>query len=183
MNVTNFNYNITKLDCNDEHIPLKKRYNICKNFILHDYLLNRPVIELIEEKNYEFLKEVPPSLMDNRPNPEVKPINCIEKLINTDILACGKDNGTICFYEPFIYSLCLKIKAHDGEVLYLKQFIWNKIDYENILIISKAFSDVLRIILADINKYTIYLAVIFALLGFGLIFINSWKNKRNRKLN
>ena len=122
VNVTNFNYNITKLDCNDEHIPLKKRYNICKNFILHDYLLNRPVIELIEEKNYDFLKEVPPSMMDDRPNPEVKPINCIEKLINTDILACGKDNGTICFYEPFIYSLCLKIKAHDGEVLYLKQF-------------------------------------------------------------
>ena len=122
VNVTNFNYNITKINCDDEHIPLKKRYEICKNFILHDFLLNRPVIELIEEKNYEFLKDVPPSIVDNKPNPEVIPINCMEKLINTDILACGKINGTICFYEPFIYSLSLKLKAHDGEVLYLKQF-------------------------------------------------------------
>jgi len=122
VNVTNFNYNITKIDCSDEHIPLKKRYEICKNFILHDYLLNRPVIELVEEKNYELLKEVPPSTLDGKPNPEVVPINCMEKLINTNILACGKNNGSICFYEPFIYSLCLKIKAHDGEVLYLKQF-------------------------------------------------------------
>ncbi|MBR2708405.1 MAG: hypothetical protein IKE90_03095 [Bacilli bacterium] len=86
-------------------------------------------------------------------------------------------------YKFKIHFLGVTFLSSSMMILYLKQFIWNKIDYENILIISKAFSDVLRIILADINKYTIYLAVIFALLGFGLIFINSWKNKRNRKLN
>lgn len=86
-------------------------------------------------------------------------------------------------YKFKIHFLGVTFLSSSMMILYLKQFIWNKIDYENILIISKAFSDVLRIILADINKYTIYLAIIFALLGFGLIFINSWKNKRNRKLN
>jgi WD40 repeat protein len=122
VNVTNFNYNITKINCKDEYIPLKQRYNIAKNFIFYDFLLNCPVIELKEEKNYALLKNVPPPIMDNKPNPEVKPVNCIEKLSDSNVLACGKNNGTICFYEPFIYTLCYKLEAHDGEVLYLKHF-------------------------------------------------------------
>lgn len=86
-------------------------------------------------------------------------------------------------YKFNIHFLGVSLLSSSMMILYLRYFIWNKIDYENILIISKAFSDVLRKILKDINVYSIYFAVVFALFGFGLIFINSWKKRRKRKLS
>ena len=90
---------------------------------------------------------------------------------------------TINKYKFKIHFLGVTLFSSSMMVLYLKYFILNKIDYKNILIISKSFSDVLRKILIDINNYCLYFAVVFVLLGIGLIFINSWKNKRKRKLS
>ena len=86
-------------------------------------------------------------------------------------------------YKFKIHFLGVTLLSSSMMILYLRYFIWNKIDYENILIVSKAFSDVLRKILTDINDYSMYFICAFALLGFVLIFINSWKNKRKKKFS
>lgn len=86
-------------------------------------------------------------------------------------------------YKLKIHFLGVTLVSSSIMLLYLRYFIWNKIDYENILIISKHFSDVLRNILMDINNYSMYFAIAFALSGFVLIFINSWKKKRKKKLS
>lgn len=65
-------------------------------------------------------------------------------------------------------------------ITYFKYFIFGKIDTKNILIISDAFSSVLRKILVDINNYIIYNACIYFILGIILIIINSYK--KNKKL-
>lgn len=88
---------------------------------------------------------------------------------------------TINKYKFKIHFFGTSLLASSMMVIYLRYFIWDKIDYENILIISNIFSDVLRRILTSISNSFIYLGCLYALLGFGLIFINSWKNKRRGK--
>ena len=86
-------------------------------------------------------------------------------------------------YKFKIHFLGVTLLSSSMMLLYLRHFIWNKIDYKNILIISDAFSDVLRKMLVDVNNYSMYFVYVFALLGFILMFINSWEKRRKKKLS
>lgn len=86
-------------------------------------------------------------------------------------------------YKFKIHFLGVTLFSSSMMLLYLRHFIWNKVDYENILIISNAFSDVLRKMLLDVNNYSMYFVCAFALLGFMLMFVDSWEKKRKKKLS
>lgn len=85
------------------------------------------------------------------------------------------------FYKFKTKFLGVSMFASSMMILYLKYFIWNKIDYNNILIISESFSGVLRRVLSHINSYLLYFVLGYFVLGLILILKNSWIKKRRRK--
>ena len=66
-------------------------------------------------------------------------------------------------------------------LLYFRYFIFDKIDFKNILIISDAFSDVLRKLILDIDVYITGAVYLFSILGVLVIIISSFKSKSKRK--
>ncbi len=67
-------------------------------------------------------------------------------------------------------------------LLYFRYFIFDKVDFKNILIISDAFSDFIRNLILDIDVYISEFA--YLCMGLGILFVvfTSFREKRKKKV-
>lgn len=66
-------------------------------------------------------------------------------------------------------------------LVYLKYFIWEKIDFKNLIIISDSFSNVLKKVLTDISSDILILAITFIIVGIILNIFSSFKKIKRIK--
>ena len=63
-------------------------------------------------------------------------------------------------------------------LIYIKIYILEKIDIQNLLVISKSFSSVLKKVLTDINDYILISSFTLIIISLMLNIINSFRKKR-----
>ena len=96
------------------------------------------------------------------------PILTLLILINICIIRFkldGKYSGVITFSSALM-------------LIYIKIYILEKIDIQNLLVISKSFSSVIKKVLTDINDYILFGALILIIISLMLNIINSFRKKR-----
>lgn len=107
----------------------------------------------------------------------------------SNYLTVGMGISLICFAVLYLIVRCVFHKKYLGIIilsssmmfLYLKYFIYEKIDYKNILIISNSFSEILRKLLDDIGNYVLFISVIYMVFGLVLIIKHSYKKVKRRR--
>lgn len=66
-------------------------------------------------------------------------------------------------------------------LLFIKEYIMKKIDYQNLLVISEAFSKTLKKLLMDIDNYILITSIALIILGIILNIINAYRKKKSKK--
>ena len=66
-------------------------------------------------------------------------------------------------------------------LLFIKEYIIKKVDFENLIVISETFSKTLKQILIDIDNYILIASILLIILGTLLNIINAYRKKKIKK--